>query len=205
MGYPSPFWRVDSRFRRLFGHQPQSARPSLANGRQGSRWHASCLRKFLLMAAARRTPAQRAGATAARGASWMSLLAAATLGVSGVDHLRARISAGDHVGDGDLRLIVQAYSKTEVATGELPERHAQPLASIQRSITAEELREGINVSFLQFPTDGAGGGESVVVAWVEHGAPDLDLDALEARPAKSAFYGTALEHDGEIVLRRGVG
>jgi len=156
------------------------------------------------MAAARRTPAQRAGATAARGASWMSILAAATLGVSGVDHLRARISAGDHVGDGDLRLIVQAYSKSEVATGALPERDAQPLASIQRSITAEELREGINVSFLQFPTEGLAG-ESVVVAWVEHGVPDLDLDALEARPEKSAFYGTALEHDGEIVLRRGVG
>jgi len=156
------------------------------------------------MAAARRTPAQRAGATAARGASWMSLLAAATLGVSGVDHVRARISAGDHVGDGDLRLIVQAYSKSEIASGALPQPHAQPLASIQRSITAEELREGINVSFLQFPVEGATG-ESVVVAWVERGVPDLDLDALEARPEKSAYYGTALEHDGEIVLRRGIG
>ena len=134
----------------------------------------------------------------------MSLLAAATLGVSGVDHLRARISAGDHVGDGDLRLIVQAYSRDQVASGALPERDVQPLASLQRSITAEELREGINVSFLQFPTEDARG-ESVVVAWVERGAPDLDLDALEARPEKGAYYGTALEHDGEIVLRRGTG
>src|SRR5262249_55515768 len=103
------------------------------------------------MAAARRTPAQRVSATAPRGASWMSLLAATTLGVSGVDHLRARISTGDHVGDGDLRLIVQAYNRHNLDGRDLPQQHAQPLASIQRSITAEELREGIDVSFLQFP------------------------------------------------------
>ncbi len=156
------------------------------------------------MAAARKTPAQRAGETVARGASWMSLLAATTLGVTGVDHLRAHISAGDHVGEGDLRLIVQAYSKQELDGRDLPQTGAQPRASSQRSITAEELREGINVSFLQFPGEGVSG-ESVVVAWVERGAPDLELDALEARPASGAYYGTALEHGGDIVLRRGNG
>src|SRR5438477_12414440 len=113
------------------------------------------------MASARKSPAQRVGASAARGASWMSLLAATTLGVSGVDHLRARISSGDHVGDGDLRLIVQSYSKENLDGRDLPQQDAQPLASIQRSITAEELREGIDVSFLQLPTEGVSG-ESVV-------------------------------------------
>jgi hypothetical protein len=156
------------------------------------------------MAAARKSPAQRAGETVARGASWMSLLAATTLGVTEVDQFRARITAGGHVGEGDLRLIVQTYDKQELDGRDLPQYGAQPLASSQRSITAEELREGINVSFLQFPRDGVEG-TSVVVAWVEHGAPDLDLDALEARPALGAYYGTALEHGSDIVLRRGNG
>jgi hypothetical protein len=156
------------------------------------------------MAAARKSPAQRAGETVARGASWMSLLAAATLGVTNVDQLRARISAGDHVGDGDLRLIVQAYDKQALDGSSLPQYGAQPLASSQRSITAEELRRGVEVSFVQFPADGATG-ESVVVAWVERGAPDLEFDALEARPKQGAYYGTALARGSEIVLRRGNG
>jgi hypothetical protein len=134
----------------------------------------------------------------------MSLLAATTLGVTGVDQLRARITTGDHVGEGDLRLIVQSYNKQELDGRDLPQTGAQPLASSQRSITAEELRQGINVSFLQFPREGASD-DSVVVAWVERGAPDLDLDALEARPARGAYYGAALEQGGEIVLRRGNG
>jgi hypothetical protein len=132
----------------------------------------------------------------------MSLLAATTLGVSGIDHLRARISSGDHVGEGDFRLIVQAYSKDGLDGRVVPHSDDRPLASLQRSITAEELREGIDVSFLQFPSDESSS-ESVVIAWVERGAPTLDLDALEARPAKGDYYGTALQSDGEIVLRRG--
>jgi len=134
----------------------------------------------------------------------MSLLAATTLGVTDVDQLRAHITAGDHVGDGDLRLIVQTYNPRELDGASLPQRGAQPLASSQRSITAEELRQGIDVSFLQFAGEGVAG-ESVVVAWVERGVPDLELDALEARPARGAFYGTALAHAGDIVLRRSVG
>ncbi len=157
------------------------------------------------MAAARKSPAQRAGESVARGASWMSLLAAATLGVTNIDQLRARITTGEHVaGEGDLRLIVQAYDKRELDGRDLPQHGAQPRASSQRSITAEELRQGVDVSFLQFPAEDVSG-ESVVIAWVERGAPDLELDALEARPTQGAFYGTALAHSGDIVLRRGNG
>ena len=29
----------------------------------------------------------------------------------------------------------------------------------------------------------------VIVAWIEHGAPDLELDALRARPSRGAVYG----------------
>src|ERR1041384_38614 len=96
----------------------------------------------LSMASSRTTPQRVASA-----ASWMSLLAATTLGVSGVNQVRAPISAGDEVGDGELRLIVQSYRRDRLRQG-LPARDARPLASTQRAITAEELRQGIDVSVL---------------------------------------------------------
>jgi hypothetical protein len=145
----------------------------------------------------------RMGATAARGASWMSLLAAATLGVSGVNQLRARVSTGEHVGDGELRLIVQSYAKDKLDGHDLPREYAQPLASTQRSITAEELRNGVDVSVLQLPDDGVPGAaetDSVVVAWVEAGSANLDYDGLEARPHDGAYYGVAQRSDGAIEL-----
>jgi hypothetical protein len=124
----------------------------------------------------------------------MSLLAATTLGVSGVDQLRARISAGEYVGEGELRLIVQSYARKNLDGRALPQAHAQPLASTQRSITAEELRNGIDVSVLQLPGEGAEA-DAVVVAWVEPGSANLDFDGLEARPHEGAFYGVARRSD----------
>jgi len=192
------------RFSTPIGRNAPLDSTKLAKEHRPLAWHATCLLDSSnVMAAARKSPAQRAGETVARGASWMSLLAAATLGVTNVDQVRARVSSGDHVGDGDLRLIIQAYDKQALDDSSLPQFGAQPLASSQRSITAEELKRGIDVSFLQFPSDG--GSEPVVVAWVEHGVPDLELDALEARPAQGAYYGTAVARGGDIVLRRGNG
>jgi hypothetical protein len=42
------------------------------------------------------------------------------------------------------------------------------------------------------------------VAWIEHGAPDLELDALRARPSRGAVYGVAqtLAGSAHVVLRR---
>jgi hypothetical protein len=37
----------------------------------------------------------------------------------------------------------------------------------------------------------AGGSAPVIVAWVERGKPDLEFDALEARPSNDAVYGVA--------------
>jgi hypothetical protein len=145
------------------------------------------------------TNTHRMAATAARSASWMSLLAAATLGVSGVNQLRARVSTGEHVGDGELRLIVQSYAKDKLDGHDLPQEYAQPLASTQRSITAEELRNGVDVSVLQLPGEGAET-DSIVVAWVEQGSANLDYDALEARPRDGAYYGVAQRSDGAIEL-----
>jgi hypothetical protein len=139
-------------------------------------------------------------ASAARRVSWMSLVAATTLGIGGVDQVRARISATEVVPeDGELRLIVQSYRPDTLNRHDLPQESAVPLASIQRAITAEELHAGIDVSLLQLPTDGIDG-DSVVVAWVERGVANLDYDALEARPREGAYYGVARHGDGNVVL-----
>ena len=132
-------------------------------------------------------------------ASWMSLLAAATLGVSGVNQVRARISGAEELsGDGELRLIVQSYPRNRLTSGR-PERSAQPIASTQRAITPEELKQGIDVSFLELGETASA--ESVVVAWVEDGSATLDFDALEARPAEGSYYGVAKAAGGDVVVR----
>jgi hypothetical protein len=130
----------------------------------------------------------------------MSLLAAATLGVSGVNQVRARISSGEELqADGELRLIVQSYPRDRLTEGR-PFRHAQPLASTQRSITVEELKRGIDVSFVELGSE-TPESDSVVVAWVERGSANLDLDALEARPAEGSFYGVGKGTGDDLVVR----
>lgn len=138
-------------------------------------------------------------AAAARGVTWMSLVAATTLGVGHIDELHARVRASDVLqGDGELRLIIQSYAKHALSGAGLPAEYAMPLASTQRAITPEELEQGVDVSFFQ---PGAEGREVVLVAWVEQGAATLDLDALEARPTLGSFYGVA-PASGELVLRQ---
>jgi hypothetical protein len=56
------------------------------------------------------------------------------------------------------------------------------------------------VSFLQL--DVAPDADAVVVAWIEQGPPDLEYDALGARPHDDAYYGTAGGETPHIVLRR---
>jgi len=152
-----------------------------------------------IMARPKRARDDRAPSSPSRKASWMSLVAATTLGIGGVDQVRAHIKAGCHPGDGDLRLIVQSYSSDSLDRNALPMAHAEPLASTQRAITAEELQEGIDVSFLQLPAPKST--DSVVVAWIEPGPPDLDYDALQARPHHGTYYGVAQRSDGDVVLR----
>jgi hypothetical protein len=147
------------------------------------------------------TRGQRVTASAVRRVSWMSLVAATTLGIGGVDQVRARISAAEDLpGEGDLRLIVQSYRRDTLDRDQLPHGSARPLASIQRAITAEELHAGIDVSLLQLPNEGIDG-DSMVVAWVERGIANLEYDALEARPHEGAYYGVAQHGDGNVVLR----
>jgi hypothetical protein len=144
--------------------------------------------------------------SAAAGASWMALLAATSLGAVSVERMRAEVSA-QNLGaatSAGYRLIVQSYARESVGTGQLPGLNHRPLASAQRAVTAEELAQGVAVDVLQIDQLKAGEHSPIIVAWVEHGAPDLEFDALRARPTRDAVYGVAQTSAGsaQIVLRQ---
>ncbi len=125
----------------------------------------------------------RKARTAAAG-SWLALLAATTLG-DAADTLRAEVRAAGLAGAGNYRLVVQSYD----ATG----RDARPVGSIQRSVSADELRHGLHVNLLELRKQAAAPGPEVqspmVVAWIEAGEPDLEFDGRTARPSPGSVYG----------------
>ena len=154
----------------------------------------------------KRTPNTRSVvSSAAASASWMALLAATSLGAVSVERMRAEVSAQDLAAatSAGYRLIVQSYASNSVAVDQLPGANHRPLASMQRAVTAEELAHGIAVDVLQID-EHSGEEAPVIVAWLEHGAPDLELDALRARPSREAVYGVGQSSAGsaQIVLRR---
>src|SRR3954466_2108603 len=80
--------------------------------------------------------------SAAVGASWMALVAATTIGLGHLDRVRAEVSADSGVlgtAGARYRLVVQSYASDAMAAGKLPGVRHKPLASAQRSVTAEEL------------------------------------------------------------------
>ena len=135
----------------------------------------------------------------------MALLAATSLGAVSVERMRAEVSAQDLAAptSAGYRLIVQSYASKSVAANQLPGANHRPLASVQRAVTAEELAHGIAVDVLQID-ETSDEHAPVIVAWLEHGAPDLELDALRARPTRGAVYGVGQSTAGsaQIVLRR---
>jgi hypothetical protein len=129
------------------------------------------------------------------GVSWMALLAATTVGIGSVHRVRAAVSADpSKLGGSDrgYRLIVQSYARSSLGNGQLPRLREKPLASTQRAITPEELARGVAVDVLGLSEQQEA---PVIVAWVESGRPDLDFDALDARPDADAFYGVAVATD----------
>jgi hypothetical protein len=101
----------------------------------------------------------------------------------------------------EYRLVVQSYAAESLVDG-IPSGRARPLASAQRSVTAEELSRGIAIDVVGVGTGAQGAQSPVIVAWVERGAPNLEFDGRRARPGRDAFIGTAqtdAEHRGARV------
>ena len=138
--------------------------------------------------------------------SWMGLLAA-TLGASGASTVRAEVRADMGLSeDRPYRLVVQSYQPS--VGGDLPSGRAKPLGSMQRSVTAAEMKQGVQVDLLElgqgdvssdgraqssFVDDAARGdlAKALVLAWVEEGRADLEFDGRRARPMPGSFVGAA--------------
>lgn len=129
--------------------------------------------------------------SAAVGASWMALVAATTIGLGHLDRVRAEVTADKASlgADGRYRLVVQSYARSSVPAGHLPRLGQKPLASAQRSVTAEELSRGVAVDVLRVGE--AEDPSQVIVAWIEKGEADLEFDGAEARPGATALIGTS--------------
>jgi hypothetical protein len=122
----------------------------------------------------------------------MSLLASTTLGVEGAKTVRAQVLADEDLTESrDYRLVVHSYDakKGEVFV-------ARPVASLQRAVTAAELRKGVHVSLLELRERGAADGDGAVVAWIEAGKPDLEFDGRMARPLPGSIVGRARRGPG---------
>jgi hypothetical protein len=142
--------------------------------------------------------------SAAVGASWMALVAATTIGLGQLERVRAEVSTdATMLGAGSYRLVVQSYARESVPTGNMPGSRQKPLASAQRSVTAEELSRGVAIDVLRV-------GETldpsqVIVAWIERGEANLEFDGAEARPGASALYGASESRElgsARVVLKQ---
>jgi hypothetical protein len=157
-------------------------------------------------------------------ASWVGLLAAATLGVPGASTLRAEVRADMALlADRNYRLVVQSYDRP--FDGNMPSGNAKPRASIQRPVTAGELRKGVQVDLLELgqaavssdaraaaflgsrpasPQDDAARGEltkALVLAWVEEGRADLEFDGRRARPMPGSLVGATCRDPSQGTVR----
>jgi len=129
------------------------------------------------------SPSTKARAAAA--GSWIALVAATTLG-DAAGALRAEVRADGLSADGVYRLVVQSYDRSH---GLVPQRDARPIGSIQRAVTADELRNGVHVSLLEIRASETAREEPLVLAWIEAGQPDLEFDGRNARPRPGNVYG----------------
>lgn len=142
------------------------------------------------MAARKRTP----GARIRNAGSWMAILAATTLGVetaAATVHAEVRV-VDEEVrrlrSDREYRLIVQTYDRDPSSPS------AKPIGSLQRAVTAAEMREGVRIDLVELraaeaEASGVDAEKTVMVAWLETGRPNLEFDARMARPPLEGLLG----------------
>ena len=111
--------------------------------------------------------------------SWMDLLAGTMSPETSADTVEAEVRA-DVPDLGSLRLVVQSYE----------DGNARPVGSIQRAVTAKELRKGVRVHVIELRERGVRRRKPRVVAWVERGALD-EVDGFASKPAPGSLYGEA--------------
>lgn len=143
------------------------------------------------------TPAAKPDTTVGPGCSWLSLLAASSLGARRVETTATEVRvAKAKLAKGPMRLVVQTF-----AEGSAP--GARPISSAQRSVTADELRRGVKMSLVDLSA-GAKGRGAKVVAWVEPGDATLEYNGRKARPGRDSLVGVARSTEGpvKIVLQR---
>jgi hypothetical protein len=122
----------------------------------------------------------------------MALLAATTLGLEG-SAFRAEVRAEDVDDRAAYRLVVQTYDG--------PMKGSRPVGSTQRLVTGAELRDGIEVSVVELREGAKGSGKELVVAWIEDGTRELELDARTARPPRGGVFGAVRKASDEARVR----
>jgi hypothetical protein len=126
------------------------------------------------------------------GDSWLGLVAATTKGVGERRRVRVRIRAAAPLRGDSFRLIVQSYSVSALAHRAVPLDSDTPVASLQRAVSQDELKAGLDIEVMHLGTNSHEPGDLLVYAWVEPGRPDFDFDAALARPTLGALCGSAL-------------
>ena len=165
----------------------------------------------------------RAGAAGPSRGSWTALLAATTLGVAGASTLHAEVRSDAPLdASRSYRLIVQSYDRGQGDSGSgTVHARERPVASMQRAVTPQELKFGVRVGLVELrqgrlpgnrPGNRPGDTDSddavpgnfakaVVLAWVEEGKPDLELDGLRARPQPGGISGAAARIGSQAAVR----
>jgi hypothetical protein len=137
-------------------------------------------------------------------ASWLALLATSTLGADSTT-LLAEVQLDESVrgikASVPQRLIVQVYAGRARDLSE----ESKPTSSAQRAVTVDQLRQGIGVHLVDMKPDPLlpSPERLTVVAWVEPGVANLELDALNARPPTGTPLGrVSLAPESETVRVR---
>ena len=144
---------------------------------------------------------RRSGVAVRSGASWLSLVAATTKGIGQLGRVRVRIKADVLIPGSNFRLVVHSYSAEMVKHDEPPSAALVPIASLQRSVSQDELRTGIEFDVVHVGSAGPVPDDVVVFAWVEPGNPDFKYDAALARPSVGALKGRAVPRERHVDCR----
>jgi len=126
------------------------------------------------------------------GASWLSLVAATTKGIGQLGRVRVKIKATARIPGNAFRLIVHSYAASAMRQDEAPSTTLMPIASVQRAVSQEELRSGLELDLVHLGSSTPIPDDFVVFAWVEPGQPNFAYDAALARPSVGALRGRAL-------------